>query len=166
MSIDKTHSALRALAFVAFAVLVYMQFRTHRSTRTPSREEGGTSAGPRTCRLFHARGPDLSGVGSACSALEDLPAPSSRASSWRLRRAYPGGWSGAARPPREARPLSDCARRTLTFSWRLAIWPESHLRTWLHNLLVIASFRMAPKQLLQRHLPEGPQAHVFQLVDQ
>ena len=153
---DRKRILLYALAFVAFAALVYMQFRTWRNFdwTTFWRESGNLGKPPHIYHLFHAV--TLIYVAYAMRAVRwkiFLRPVRPKASSWKLVAPTIIGFTGLAllgRPGELIRPYLIARREDLTFSSQLAVWAVERIFDIgaFTVLLVVASFfAIAPKRL-------------------
>ena len=153
---DRKRILLYTLAFVVFAVLVYMQFRTwrHFDWATFWRESGNLGKPPHIYHLFHAVA--LIYMAYAMRALRwkiFLRPVRPQASSWKLVAPTLVGFTGLAllgRPGELIRPYLIARREDLTFSSQLAVWAVERIFdiAAFTILLVLAAFlATAPKRL-------------------
>jgi uncharacterized protein (TIRG00374 family) len=153
---DKKRILLYTLAFVVFAVLVYMQFRTwrHFDWATFWRESRNLGKPPHIYHLFHAVA--LIYLAYAMRALRwkiFLRPVRPQASAWGMISPTLVGFTGLAllgRPGELIRPYLIARRENLTFSSQLAVWAVERIFDIgaFTFLLVLAAFlATAPKRL-------------------
>ena len=153
---DRKRILLYTLAFVAFAVLVYMQFRTwrHFDWATFWRESGNLGKPPHIYHLFHAVALIyLAYVMRAIRWKIFLRPVRPKASSWKLVAPTIIGFTGLAllgRPGELIRPYLIARREDLTFSSQLAVWAVERIfdiGAFTILLVLAAFFATAPKRL-------------------
>jgi len=153
---DKKRILLYALAFAAFAVLVYIQFRTWRDFdwATFWRESGDLGRPPHIFHLLHAVA--LIYVAYAMRALRwkiFLQPIRPKASAWKLIGPTLIGFAGLAllgRPGELIRPYLIARREKLTFSSQLAVWAVERIfdiAAFTLLLVLAAFFAIAPRRL-------------------
>lgn len=153
---DKKRILLYTLAFAAFAVLVYMQFRTWRNFdwATFWKESGNLGRPPHIFHLFHAVA--LIYVAYFMRALRwkiFLRPVRPQASAWRLLSPTLVGFTGLAllgRPGELIRPYLIARREKLTFSSQLAVWAVERIfdiGAFTILLVLAAFFATAPQRL-------------------
>jgi uncharacterized protein (TIRG00374 family) len=155
-NMDRKRIFLYALAFVAFAVLVYMQFRTWRNFdwATFWRESGNLGKPPHIYHLFHAVALIYLGYGLRALRWKIFLRPvRPQASSWKLVAPTLIGFTGLAllgRPGELIRPYLIARREELTFSSQLAVWAVERIfdiGAFTLLLVLAAFFATAPKRL-------------------
>jgi len=153
---DKKRILLYTLAFAAFAVLVYMQFRTWRNFdwATFWKESGNLGRPPHIFHLFHAVA--LIYVAYFMRALRwkiFLRPVRPEASTWKLVGPTMIGFTGLAllgRPGELIRPYLIARKEKLTFSSQLAVWAVERIfdiGAFTILLVLAAFFATAPKRL-------------------
>ena len=153
---DKKRILLYTLAFAAFAVLVYMQFRTWRNFdwATFWKESGNLGRPPHIFHLFHAVA--LIYLAYFMRALRwkiFLRPVRPQASTWKLVGPTMIGFTGLAllgRPGELIRPYLIARREKLTFSSQLAVWAVERIfdiGAFTILLVLAAFFATAPKRL-------------------
>lgn len=155
-NMDRKRILLYTLAFAAFAILVYMQFRTwsHFDWATFWRESRKLGRPPHIYHLFHAV--TLIYVAYAMRALRwkiFLRPVRPQASTWQLVGPTLIGFTGLAllgRPGELIRPYLIARKENLTFSSQLAVWAVERIfdiGAFTILLVLAAFFATAPKRL-------------------
>ena len=153
---DRKRILLYTLAFVVFAVLVYMQFRTwrHFDWDTFWRESGNLGKPPHIYHLFHAVALIYLGYGLRALRWKIFLRPvRPQASSWKLVGPTLVGFTGLAllgRPGELIRPYLIARREDLSFSSQLAVWAVERIfdiAAFTILLVLAAFFAIAPRRL-------------------